>query len=119
MASARACSIPPSKLLHAALRPPDLESDVTAGTKAASAITIMPITTRSSRSVNPREQPRSAKVEGWRSKLGDRGTRMTRRQAQGRLRRWYHTGRHAERLRGRNHWFLGETRLGAYQSAER
>src|SRR5439155_25161242 len=51
MASARACSIPPSKALRAALRPPDLESDVTAGTKAVSVIIMMPITTRSSISV--------------------------------------------------------------------
>src|SRR5207253_4203552 len=36
---------------RAALRPPDLESDVTAGTKAASAIITMPMTTRSSISV--------------------------------------------------------------------
>src|SRR5205809_1250426 len=52
MASALACSIPPSKELRAALRPPDLDSDVTAGTKAASAIIMMPMTTRSSSSVN-------------------------------------------------------------------
>src|SRR6266516_12058 len=64
IASARASSIPPSKLSRAALRPPDLESDVTAGTKATSIIAMMLITTRSSTSVNPREQQRFAKGRG-------------------------------------------------------
>src|SRR6266404_4190220 len=51
-ASERACSIITVKLLIAALRPLDFDSELTAGTRATSRIEIIPMTTRSSINVN-------------------------------------------------------------------
>src|SRR5947208_14526104 len=53
MASARACSIPPSRLAIAAFRPFDFESEVTAGTINTIMIAMIPMTTNISSSVNP------------------------------------------------------------------
>src|SRR5438094_3550902 len=60
MASARACSIPPSKLAIAAIRPFASEREVTAGMTAESKITIIPRTTSISTKVKARKRPRSA-----------------------------------------------------------
>src|SRR5438067_7796104 len=60
MASARACSIPPSKLAIAAFRPFAFEREVTAGTSAESKITIIPRTTSISINVKARKRPRRA-----------------------------------------------------------
>src|SRR5437667_3574531 len=78
IASARACSIPPSKLSRAALRPPDFESDVTAGTKKARTIAMMPITMSSSSNVNPPSRKATARRGALKRSTRDAGPRQSR-----------------------------------------
>src|SRR5437773_3519336 len=63
MASARACSIPPSRLAIAAFRPFDFEREVTAGTINAIRIVMMLMTTNISSSVNPPSRKATARQE--------------------------------------------------------
>src|SRR5437762_2719490 len=63
MASARACSIPPSRLAIAAFRPFDFEREVTAGTINTIMIAMIPMTTNISSSVNPPSRKATARQE--------------------------------------------------------